>query len=85
MTLSPRRAASYRLSLRLLLSPARLRESLTTLQPQPSLRNATIAGAQVALALVLIAALGVLIFAVLSLISHLALRHWHESALKREN
>ena len=56
MTLSPRRAASYRLSLRLLLSPARLRESLTTLQPQPSLRNATIAGAQVALALVLIAA-----------------------------
>ena len=56
MTLSPRRAASYRLSLRLLLSPARLRESLTTLQPQPSLRNATIAGAQVALALVLVAA-----------------------------
>ena len=36
-------------------------------------------------ALALIAALGVLIFAVLSLISHLALRHWHESALKRES
>ena len=36
-------------------------------------------------ALALIAALGVLIFAVLSLVSHLALRRWHESALKREN
>ena len=36
-------------------------------------------------ALVLIALLGVLIFAVLSLVSHLALRHWHESALKRES
>lgn len=55
MTPSPRRAASYRLALRLLLAPARLRESLTTLQPQPSLRNATIVGTQVALAVVLIA------------------------------
>lgn len=36
-------------------------------------------------ALALIAALGILIFAVLSLVSHLALRRWHESALKREN
>ena len=36
-------------------------------------------------ALALIAGLGVLIFAVLSLVSHLALRHWHESALKRES
>ena len=36
-------------------------------------------------ALALIAALGVLIFAVLSLSSHLPLRHWHESALKRES
>ncbi len=35
-------------------------------------------------ALVLIAALGVLIFAVLALVSHLALRKWHESAIKRE-
>ncbi|WP_051201596.1 ABC transporter permease [Paracoccus aminophilus] len=35
-------------------------------------------------ALVLIALLGVMIFAVLSLISHLALRKWHESAIKRE-
>ena len=66
MTLSPRRAASYRLSLRLLLSPARLRESLTTLQPQPSLRNATIAGAQVALALVLIAGVDVYLLQSLS-------------------
>ena len=66
MTLSPRRAASYRLSLRLLLAPARLRESLTTLQPQPSLRNATIAGAQVALALVLIAGVDVYLLQSLS-------------------
>ncbi len=35
-------------------------------------------------ALILIALTGVLIFAVLSIISHLALRKWHESALKRE-
>ena len=28
---------------------------------------------------------GILIFLVLSLISHLLLRHWHESALSREN
>ncbi len=56
MARSPRRAASYRLALRLLLAPARLRESLTTIHRPPSLRNATIAGAQVALAVVLIAA-----------------------------
>ena len=35
-------------------------------------------------ALLLIAATGVVIFAVLSLVSHLLLRKWHESALKRE-
>lgn len=35
-------------------------------------------------ALLLIAATGVLIFALTSLISHLALRKWHESALKRD-
>jgi NitT/TauT family transport system permease protein len=35
-------------------------------------------------ALILIALTGVLIFAVLSIISHLLLRKWHESALKRE-
>lgn len=35
-------------------------------------------------ALILIALLGVMIFAVLSLVSHLALRKWHESAIKRE-
>lgn len=35
-------------------------------------------------ALLLIAATGVVIFATLSLISHLLLRKWHESALKRE-
>ena len=35
-------------------------------------------------ALLLIALTGVMIFAVLSLISHLLLRKWHESALKRE-
>jgi NitT/TauT family transport system permease protein len=35
-------------------------------------------------ALLLIALTGVIIFAVLSLISHLLLRKWHESAIKRE-
>ena len=35
-------------------------------------------------ALLLIAATGVVIFAALSLLSHLLLRRWHESALKRE-
>lgn len=35
-------------------------------------------------ALILIAATGVIIFAGLSLVSHLLLRKWHESALKRE-
>ena len=35
-------------------------------------------------ALILIALTGVLIFAVLSLVSHLLLRKWHESAIKRE-
>lgn len=35
-------------------------------------------------ALLLIAATGVLIFAITSTISHLALRKWHESALKRD-
>ncbi|MEL6127809.1 MAG: ABC transporter permease [Pseudomonadota bacterium] len=35
-------------------------------------------------ALLLISALGVLIFMVLSLISHLLLRKWHESAVRRE-
>jgi NitT/TauT family transport system permease protein len=35
-------------------------------------------------ALALVAAMGVFIFAVLSLVSHLLLRKWHESALKRE-
>jgi NitT/TauT family transport system permease protein len=36
-------------------------------------------------ALLLIAATGVVIFSMLSLISHLALRKWHESAIKRES
>lgn len=36
-------------------------------------------------ALVLIGVVGVAIFAVTSLVSHLALRRWHESALKRES
>ena len=36
-------------------------------------------------ALVLIALTGVVIFAVLSLITHLMLHKWHESAIKREN
>ena len=35
-------------------------------------------------ALILISAMGIVIFAVMSLISHLALRKWHESAIKRE-
>ena len=35
-------------------------------------------------ALILISLMGVVIFAVMSIISHLALRKWHESALKRE-
>jgi NitT/TauT family transport system permease protein len=35
-------------------------------------------------ALVLLALTGVAIFALLSLLSHLCLRHWHESALARE-
>ncbi|MBN9409057.1 MAG: ABC transporter permease [Burkholderiales bacterium] len=36
-------------------------------------------------ALALISGCGIVIFLCLSLISHLALRHWHDSALKREN
>ena len=36
-------------------------------------------------ALLLIAFTGVVIFAILSLVSHLLLRKWHESAIKREN
>ena len=35
-------------------------------------------------ALAMVATMGVLIFAALSLVSHLMLRKWHESALKRE-
>ena len=35
-------------------------------------------------ALILIAATGVVIFASLSLLSHLLLRKWHESAVRRE-
>ena len=35
-------------------------------------------------ALILISAMGIVIFAAMSLISHLMLRNWHESALKRE-
>lgn len=35
-------------------------------------------------ALILISLFGIVIFAAMSLISHLALRKWHESALKRE-
>ncbi|MEM6488084.1 MAG: ABC transporter permease [Pseudomonadota bacterium] len=35
-------------------------------------------------ALLLLAATGIVIFGVLSLVSHLALRRWHESALRRE-
>jgi NitT/TauT family transport system permease protein len=36
-------------------------------------------------ALALLSAVGILIFLVLSAVSHLMLRRWHESALKREN
>jgi NitT/TauT family transport system permease protein len=36
-------------------------------------------------ALALLAAAGIAIFAILSLVSHLALRRWHESALGKEN
>src|SRR6185369_10434167 len=36
-------------------------------------------------ALVLLSATGVVIFAATSLISHLLLRKWHESAVRREN
>lgn len=36
-------------------------------------------------ALILLSATGVMIFAVTSLVSHLLLRRWHESALRREN
>jgi NitT/TauT family transport system permease protein len=36
-------------------------------------------------ALILISATGIVIFLALSLLSHLVLRHWHESAVKREN
>ena len=36
-------------------------------------------------ALLLISASGVLLFLALSLLSHLCLRRWHESALKQEN
>ncbi|TIS82583.1 MAG: ABC transporter permease, partial [Mesorhizobium sp.] len=35
-------------------------------------------------ALILISLTGILIFLVLSLVSHLILRRWHESALKQE-
>jgi len=36
-------------------------------------------------ALVLVSLCGIAIFATLSLVSHLSLRHWHDSALRREN
>jgi NitT/TauT family transport system permease protein len=36
-------------------------------------------------ALILISLTGILIFVALSLVSHLVLRHWHESAVRREN
>ncbi|MBV8167195.1 MAG: ABC transporter permease subunit, partial [Alphaproteobacteria bacterium] len=36
-------------------------------------------------ALILISGTGILIFLVLSLVSHLVLRQWHESAIRREN
>ncbi len=36
-------------------------------------------------ALILISVMGIVIFAIMSLISHLVLRKWHESALKRES
>ena len=36
-------------------------------------------------ALIMISLTGICIFLVLSLVQHLALRKWHESAVKREN
>ncbi len=36
-------------------------------------------------ALVMVSMTGIIIFLVLSLISHLLLRRWHESAMRREN
>ena len=36
-------------------------------------------------ALLLVSLCGIVIFACLSLVSHLALRHWHDSAVSREN
>ena len=36
-------------------------------------------------ALILISLTGILIYLALSLLSHLMLRHWHESAVRREN
>ena len=36
-------------------------------------------------ALALVSLCGIVIFACLSLISYLSLRHWHDSAVKREN
>jgi NitT/TauT family transport system permease protein len=36
-------------------------------------------------ALLLISASGILLFLALSLLSHLCLRRWHESALKQES
>jgi NitT/TauT family transport system permease protein len=36
-------------------------------------------------ALVLVSSCGIVIFACLSAVSHLALRHWHDSAIRREN
>jgi NitT/TauT family transport system permease protein len=36
-------------------------------------------------ALVMVSMSGILIFLVLSFISHLLLRRWHESAMRREN
>jgi NitT/TauT family transport system permease protein len=35
-------------------------------------------------ALILITATGILIFVILTLVSHLILRRWHESAMRRE-
>jgi hypothetical protein len=56
--------------------------SLSTYSPWGD-SNGLVAGMLFA-ALLLIALSGVVIFAVLSLLSHLLLRKWHESALKRE-
>jgi NitT/TauT family transport system permease protein len=36
-------------------------------------------------ALGLLSVLGILIFGVMSMLEYLALRHWHESAVRREN